>query len=806
MANKEAAFFKDSTTFGLMKVNKFSACLFAAIIYSISAIADSRKDSFDISETHIHLSLKNISSKSIAGYTELKIRSVSTALSGVMLDLLKLSCDSVFEGAEKRAFIQTDSQLTVLFSNHKYLNDSFVLRVFYHGQPQSDAQWGGFYFNGQYAFNMGVGFASIPHSLGRVWFPCVDDFAERSLFQFHITTDSGFMAVCNGMPAPATLNTDSSLTWHWYMNQPIPAYLASVAVSQYTLLTLPYQGKEKNFDIMIAAQAADTGRARASTINLGKALRLFEERFTPYPFERAGYVLVPFTNGAMEHATNISYPIGFMDGGLTYESVMAHELAHMWWGDLATCRTAQDMWLNEGWASYCEALFFENIYGKQAYHDDIKSKLMEVLRFAHAKDGDAWAMNAIPLQKTYGMHVYEKGALMAHALRSYMGDSAFFKACNSYLTRYRFTDVSSYELRDEFQKHTSVNITRFFDDWIFRPGFADLTIVTYEVTPSVSTNSVKIKVRQNTRFTGSLYANLPLLITVFSKDGRKELFTFTHNGYEQEYPLQVSADFIPAFVLLNENHLLPLACTYDMQTIKNTGSRTFGNGLLSINVQSIKDSARVLVEHHWTEAEQKITGNSRIRVSNYRYWRVEGDFDSSFAVQANFDYNGSTPSNFNGGWLDHTLNIANEDSVVLLYRRNASEAWTIHNSYNKLDGGNKTDKIGRLRTNMLLKGEYTIGKYDPTSSVEKTFLQEPEAKIMEVFPNPAQSLIYVSFNFNPNNGNLSIYDSSGRLLKSQNLQSGNPKTELSLSGLNPGFYILHFSDNERRICDTFVIE
>ena len=98
---------------------------------------------------------------------------------------------------------------------------------------------------------------------------------------------------------------------------------------------------------------------------------------------KVGFSLVPFNGGAMEHATNIAYPISAANGGLGSEGLMSHELAHMWWGDNITCQTDGDMWINEGWASFSVYLFFEEVYGREAYKSAMLDDLVYMLRYGH---------------------------------------------------------------------------------------------------------------------------------------------------------------------------------------------------------------------------------------------------------------------------------------------------------------------------------------------------------------------------------------------------------------------------------------
>src|SRR5690606_2565466 len=129
--------------------------------------------------------------------------------------------------------------------------------------------------------------------------------------------------------------------YHWHLPQSIPSYLACVAVAPYSVVTYPHQGIAEEFPVELHAKASDTTSLKSAFVHLGDAIEAFENSYGAYSWGKVGYTLVPFNAGAMEHATNIAYPI-YAASGLSQEALMAHELGHMWWGDLVTCETAGD--------------------------------------------------------------------------------------------------------------------------------------------------------------------------------------------------------------------------------------------------------------------------------------------------------------------------------------------------------------------------------------------------------------------------------------------------------------------------------
>ena len=759
---------------------------FFFIVSAQFAKADDRGNLFDIKNYNIQLNLTNINSKTLSGTTSVRLLSKSNNLASVRLDLAKLKVSSVLVNTDSLAFSQNDSELFINFKSPLNQNDSIQVDITYAGQPTKDPSWGGFYFSGNYAFNLGVGFNVKPHNFGRCWFPCVDNFTDRATYNFLITTDSGYKAICNGTKQSETHNNDGSITWHWTLKDEIPTYLASVAISNYVMLQYNFQGKSKSFPVIIACQAQDSSKLKASFINLNAALQCFEDKFDAYPCERAGYVAVPFDGGAMEHATSIAYPIFAIDGTTNYETLFAHELSHMWWGDHVTCRTAEDMWLNEGWASYCEAQFLECLYGKDAYQKEIKSNWNTVLRFAAAKDGGLFALSNAPHNATYGTTVYKKGALIVHSLRSFMGDSAFFAACKSYQQKFAFKDASSTDLKNEFQKFTSLDLNAFFDMYVSNPSLYTIRVIKSELNNGV----ISVQITQDVKNTQTGFNNIPLSITFF--DGNIHIVSDFVFNKEGTYTFTIGKinfgkDF---YTIIDADDKYFKARSMQNQTIKSTGLKNYADAFCGINTQSISDSVNINIEHNWIGGKWWEVAPAGIRISNQRHWIINGFLPNSFKAQGFFNYDGSTPDNpSNSGWLDNEFIDRSEDSLVMLYRANGTEMWQLVSDYSITTGGSKTDKVGRITVNNLKVGEYAIGKKDVTASIPNVLPEKSD--FIHMYPNPAKNLINIQIKNQFKAIDLFITDILGKTISNTRLKSDT--NEIDISNLSKGQYFFVFN-------------
>ncbi len=765
---------------------KTKSLLFAAFFIFLNLnISAQRIDSIDVLHYNLNLKFQNFSAKKMSGVAYLTCQSKFFGLNRFLLDLQKLKVDSILLNYKSVSFSTSDSTILVQTETTLNANDTFNLQVYYAGSPVTDPRWGGFFFSGNYAYNMGVGMGSSPPNFGRCWFPCLDNFVDRATYEFHITTDSGFMAVCSGLQWPATNNPDGSITWNWHLSQSIPTYIANVAISKYVLINSSYVGLQRNIPITLAVNPADSAKAISSFVRLANAMKCFEDKFGPYLFDRVGFVGVPFNSGAMEHACNISYPLYAVDGASTYETLMAHELSHHWWGNLVTTRTASDMWLNEGWASYCEALFLECVYGINDYNTKIESELFDALRNAAVRDQGYKSVSGVPLAQTYGTHVYTKGGLMVHNLRLLMGDANFFAACKSYLNLYKFKDVSSNDLKNEFQKFTSTDLTSFFNSFIFDKGHLDA-----QFSSALATDG-KFLVRGNimSRYKSNFSDKLVLHCGVYAKDGTKKVYPYTVSAPKSAGPIEFAIPNIDtnkvAFVVLNENSGMALGSISEQKWLKTNGVNNFSKVQFTATVLANGDSSLLHVQHHYARpwiAENQLPKN--VIVSSERYWEIKGILTNEFKATAFFNYDGTLNTR-----LDNELITFSEDSLVLLYRPSSMDAFEIESDLTFQTGPSKTDKVGRFWVNNLKKGEYVFGYKDASAGIN------PEINInntLLVFPNPSVTGKFnVTLPILDKTARLEVYSNNGSLILTKNVKRNLSSLEIDLGVENNSqFYYL----------------
>ncbi|HWY99016.1 MAG TPA: M1 family metallopeptidase, partial [Bacteroidia bacterium] len=487
-----------------------------ALSASIHDTLGLRSDTIDILNYTINFDYVKFTDSTIGGNTVIHFTPKMNNINTITLDLLGFTIDSVEMSNTLLTYSYNDTAIIAKLPSTENIGDTSDITVYYHGVPhiENSGAVGGFFFEPPYAFNMGEAVNDQPHTYGRAWYPCFDNFRERATYTFNITTTGGNIAYCNGYLAKDT-TIGANRTRTWRMAHTLPPYLASIDIAPYTQINDTYYGTD-TIPIVIAAEAKDTTMIKSSFIHLKNTISIYQNCFGKYPWNKVGYSMVGANGGSMEHATNIALPISWVDGSLGSETVMVHELSHHWFGDMVTCRTANDMWLNEGFATYNEFIFEEYMYGEPSYQYWHRSNHEYVLHYAHNYDNGYRALSPMSSPYTFSTTTYDKGGDVVGTLRAYMGDSAFFKGLKYYLSTHAYQPVTTDTLKRSMEKSSGMNLTDFFNDWVYAPGFPHFSIDSMTATPSGLNYSVTIYVKQ--KFTGApgYYNNVPLQVTLKS--------------------------------------------------------------------------------------------------------------------------------------------------------------------------------------------------------------------------------------------------------------------------------------------------
>jgi aminopeptidase N len=390
------------------------------------------------------------------------------------------------------------------------------------------------------------------------WWPCKQDLNDKiNSIDVYITAPSQYTSVSNGVEPEAPVINGFNKTTHFRHNYPIPAYLICVAVTNYTVYnqtggTIPNQYPIVNY--IYPENLTQTVQNKLAQTPL--ILNLFENLFETYPFHNEKYGHAQFGwGGGMEHTT-----VSFM-GNFSRE-LIAHEMAHQWFGDKITCGTWKDIWLNEGFATYLASLVIENFDGQAAFIADKTNMINSITSISNGavylNDAEATDVNRI----FSGRLSYNKGAMVLNMLRFKMGDTSFFLGLKNYLadTNLAYKYAMTKDLQSHLEAVYGSSLQEFFNDWIYNQGYP-----TYAIAVQNNFNgTVTLSVNQTQSDASVSFFEMPVPIRVFGVGGEKmDLVLNTNSNGEifvKNVPFVVtSVVFDPNKDLISKNSVVSLS-------------------------------------------------------------------------------------------------------------------------------------------------------------------------------------------------------------------------------------------------------
>lgn len=747
------------------------------LFISIFWVASLSAQMFDVLHYDINLSVPDSYKKYIEANTQIQLQILQNDVSEIELMLLDLTVDSITLGSELKTFSHNDTIVKIQLGSAYQTDDILTLIVYYHGYAHTDSDgWGGYFSKSGYIFNLGVSMSADPHNYGRVWYPCVDNFTDKATYQFNITCQEARTAICGGTLIDEQNNGDGTKTFSWLLNKPTPTYLTSVAIGNYEVYRDTFDAILGKIPVAIYARNSEIDDVSASFAHLRDIFNIYEAKFGAYRWSRVGYVGVDFNGGAMEHAENIAYPNNSIDGTSSGETLYGHELSHSWFGNEVTCSSAGDMWLNEGWASYCEAILTEGLYGTDAFKAYNRNRHYRNLQRLHYDEGAYWPIYGVPTDLTYSSHVYNKGADVVHSLRNFLGDDLFFTSMTHFLDDYQFKSVSSFDLRDYLTTNTPYNLDEFFDSWVFDGGWMHFSIDSFKVTPNGSQFDIEVFLKQKLKGKDTYGNNNRVPIQFLSANFERVDTIMTFSGTKASQTFTIP--FQPLTVICDLEEQIADATTDEYRILKTTGLQDYKKELFKTNVTKVVDSVLFRVEHNWVAPDDFKVKIEGLEIHPERYWKIDGIFNNDFEADGQFYFSTSEAAH-----LDHDFITTKVDSMVILYRQDASKDWGIipHTREGSIYSG--YFKIEQIR-----RGEYAFGIWDHHVGIDK---HVPLANI-KIFPNPTNKgeTIQITINtvLSNKNNTVTVFDSTGKIIQEMQLQ--NNTSQISTANWEKGIYFI----------------
>jgi len=348
-----------------------------------------------------------------------------------------------------------------------------------------------------------------------VWMPTIDKPDQKSTEEIYMTVPSKYVTLSNGLLISQKTNTDGTRTDYWKMDLPHAPYLFFMGVGDYAIVKDKYKDIEVSYYVEKQYESVARGIFGHTPEMIG-----FYEKILGVPYVWPKYSQIvgrDFVSGAMENTTATLHQESAyqnarqLTDGNAWEEVIAHELFHHWFGDLVTTESWSNITVNESFADYSEYLWDEYKYGKDAADDHGRDDMEGYLRSADAATKDLVRFHYADKEDVFDAVSYNKGGCILNMLRNYVGDSAFYKSLNLYLTTNKFKTGEAQQLRLAFEEITGEDLNWFWNQWYYSYGHPILTI-DYNYDAANSNAYVYVKQTQESKdpFT------LPIAIDVYN--------------------------------------------------------------------------------------------------------------------------------------------------------------------------------------------------------------------------------------------------------------------------------------------------
>lgn len=380
-----------------------------------------------------------------------------------------LVTDSVQMNGNHIAFTHLGNILTANFGQYLSAAQLDSISIYYHGVPPSSG-FGSFAAETHGPNNIPVLWTLSQPYGAKDWWPAKQDLNDKiDSVDIYVIAPSTYKAASNGVLVSEIINGTDKITY-WKHRYPIAAYLIAIAVSDYTVFTNQVALSNGTLDVVNYVYNESLGQAQLALNEMNEHLVFFDSLFIPYPFMNEKYGHAQFNwGGGMEHQT-----ISFV-GGFSYE-LLAHELAHMWFGDHVTCGSWQDLWLNEGFATYATGLCYER-FSPNLYWKIWKANQVDFI--TSSPDGSVFVTDTSTIARLFDARLtYSKAAMLLHMIRWKIGDDDFFEALRNYQNNPLLSHnyARNIDLKNEFEWQSQQNLDELFNDWYWGEGYPSYTL------------------------------------------------------------------------------------------------------------------------------------------------------------------------------------------------------------------------------------------------------------------------------------------------------------------------------------------
>lgn len=474
----------------------------------------------------VNLAFNDQLSEITSARTEINIEVIAGKLTTLDFDFGDLSIDSVTVGGAPARFDRSPDKLNVSLTQAATRGDKLTVAIAYHGRPKD-----GLVLATDRDGNPSATGDNWPNRV-HYWIPSLDHPSAKATVSFTVAAPQRYQVTANGKFLTLTGNAATS---HWKFEEakPIPPYCMVIAVNQGAIINSPDKSVT---NLLYNVPKRDAQYAPRGFSPAGPALAFFSQTIAPYPYEKLALIIGATRFGGMENSsaivftstlfdqqpTNFNAPTGRAIGissrfsiPMRIESVVAHEIAHQWFGDSVTESTWADLWLSEGFATYFAGLFIQKYDGEDAFREYMRDAAQRYFNFERQANFPIHDTETTDLMGLLNPNNYEKAAWVLHMLRKRLGDDAFFRGLRLYYEAHKEGNATTEDLRSALEKASGQNLNEFFQRWVYDSGHPiyELSWTSKDVTEKNTITTVTIRQLQ----TGAVFLDpIPLALSLKS--------------------------------------------------------------------------------------------------------------------------------------------------------------------------------------------------------------------------------------------------------------------------------------------------
>ncbi len=395
-------------------------------------------------------------------------------LTKIDFDFGNMPIDSVTVGGKTARTERTDETLNVFLAPAATRGQKLDVTINYHGHPKD-----GMVFAKDRDGNPSATGDNWPNRV-HYWIPSLDHPSAKATVSFTVSAPQRYEVIANGKFVTLTGN---AVTSHWKFDEAkaIPPYCMVITANQGVIINSPDKSVT---NLMFNVAQRDREYAPKGFAGAAPALAFFNETIAPYPYEKLALIIGATQFGGMENSSAIVFASNLFDprGGdrdqmsthfgipSRIASVVAHEIAHQWFGDSVTEATWADLWLSEGFATYFAGLFIQKYDGEEAFRAYMNDDAQKYFAYEKQRNAPIHDTQTQDLMKLLNENNYEKGAWVLHMLRERLGDDAFFRGLRAYYLDHREGNATTEDLRAALERASKTNLGEFFARWIYGSG------------------------------------------------------------------------------------------------------------------------------------------------------------------------------------------------------------------------------------------------------------------------------------------------------------------------------------------------